>query len=78
MILGPAEWLRRLMQLTYVGDDFKGFIIVLGMVYFALGWLGEHYVFRRIAGFVGRTKERITRQQKKRKEYKLIQERMLF
>lgn len=78
MVLWPAPWLERLMELTYLSWDFKIFIIVLGLVYFALAWIGEHYVFQRFARMIGQVKEKVTKRQKTRKEYKIIQEGMLF
>ncbi|KAK3686010.1 hypothetical protein B0T22DRAFT_410822 [Podospora appendiculata] len=78
MILGPAHWLKHLMQLTHVAWDFRLFIIALGVLYLSLAWVGEHYVFQRLARVIGHTKQSLTKKPKNRKEYKLIQERMVF
>ena len=78
MIVSPTRWLKHLMQLTYLSGDFKVFIIALGALYFLLAWVGEHYLFQRIARAIGHWKVALTKKAKKRKEYKVIQERMLF
>jgi cation-transporting ATPase 13A2 len=66
------------MQLTYISWDFKLVIIGLGVLYFVLAYIGEHYVFHRLARVIGRVTTAVTKKKKKRKEYKLIQEEMLF
>ncbi|KAK3945050.1 vacuolar cation-transporting ATPase YPK9 [Diplogelasinospora grovesii] len=78
MVAGPTHWLKSLMQLTYMSWDFKLLIISLGGLYLALAWIGENYIFQRLARLIGQTKQSLTKQSKKRKEYKVIQERMLF
>ncbi|KAL2263022.1 hypothetical protein VTK26DRAFT_8547 [Humicola hyalothermophila] len=78
MVAGPPGWLFKLMQLTYVSLDFKLLIVGLGMLYFCLAWLGEHRVFQPLAGLIGRVKQSVLKRPKKRKQYKLIQEQMLF
>jgi cation-transporting ATPase 13A3/4/5 len=78
LVLGPAKWVSHLMQLTYISWEFKLLIICLGMLYLALAWIGEHYVFQRVARVIGHATKAITKKSKKRKEYKLIQEKMLF
>lgn len=78
MIEGPAHWLQRLMQLTYVAGDFKLYIITLGIMYLGLAWVGENFVFQRLARLIGRAKESLTKREKVRKQYKVILEQMLF
>ncbi|KAM7201515.1 hypothetical protein V8F33_003339 [Rhypophila sp. PSN 637] len=78
MVVGPFGGLARLMQLTWMSGPFKLFILALGLVYLAVAWVGEHTVFPRAARAIGQLKLMLTQQPKKRKEYKLIQERMLF
>lgn len=78
LVLAPAKWISHLMQLTYISWDFKFLIICLGFLYFTLAWIGENYIFQRLARFIGHATKAMTKQSKKRKEYKLIQERMLF
>ena len=76
MVLGPARWLRELMQLTKISKHFSLYVMVLGLVYLIVAWTGEHIVFQRLARWIGHAKEKVTRGSKKRKEYKVIQERM--
>jgi len=76
LVLYPAHWLRKLMKLTPISWDFKGVIIALGVAYLANGWLGEKYVFPRLARLFGAIRKGVTKKSKKRKEYKIIQEKM--
>lgn len=78
MIGGSAQWLTEVMQLTYTSWDFKLLMVALGITYLALAWAGEHALFQPLARFIGQVKHSITKQPKKRKEYKIIQEQMLF
>lgn len=78
LVLGPAKWVGHLMQLTYISWDFKLLIIGLGVLYFALAYIGEHYLFQRLARIIGHVTTAVTKKTKKRKEYKVIQEKMLF
>ncbi len=74
MVLGPAVWVKKLMQLTKVRWDFQLFIIFLGVIYVAVALLSEALVFPWISRALGAIKQYASRTQKKRKEYKLIQE----
>lgn len=74
MVLSPARWLRKLMQLTAISPSFKASIFVLGGCYLVLSWTSENYVFPGVARAVGWAKRVIAKRAKKRKEYKLILE----
>lgn len=76
LVAGPAAWLRELMQLTAVAWDFKFCIFGLGLAFLAIAWIGENYVFQRLARAIGSARQTLTRQTKKRKEYKVILDRM--
>lgn len=78
MVLGPVKWVRHLMQLTHMSLDFRILIIAIGAAYLCLAWAGEMHVFQRLARMIGRAKQAVARSPKKRKQYKTIQERMLF
>jgi cation-transporting P-type ATPase 13A2 len=78
MVILPAHWLSHLMQLTRISMSFKLFVIFLGLTYLLMAWVGEHFIFLRLARAFGNIKQALTKQSKKRKEYKIIQERMLF
>lgn len=77
MILGPAAGLVSLMDLTPISWDFKMFIFTLGIMYFVMAWVGEHVMFQRLARLIGKASQSLTREPKKRKEYKVILERMI-
>ncbi|KAL7625454.1 hypothetical protein AAE478_004674 [Parahypoxylon ruwenzoriense] len=76
MVFAPAHRIEKFMQLTNISSSFKATLIVLGVVYLIAAWLGENYVFQGFARRLGRAKLAITKKAKKRKEYKVILERM--
>ncbi|KAI1827536.1 hypothetical protein F4861DRAFT_536103 [Xylaria intraflava] len=76
MVVAPAHWLYKLMELTYISSSFKATLLMLGLVYLALAWIGENYVFQRLARAVGSASRAFAKTTKKRKEYKIILERM--
>ncbi|KAK3951244.1 hypothetical protein QBC32DRAFT_239772 [Pseudoneurospora amorphoporcata] len=77
MILGPAAGLVSLMDLTPISWDFKMYIFTLGLMYLVLAWVGEHVIFQRLARLIGKLSQSLTKEPKKRKEYKVILERMI-
>lgn len=77
MLLDPADWLYDLMDFTDLSNNFKIFLLALGVGGFACSYAAEMYLFPALAKFVGKTKERLFPSlKKKRKEYKLIMEGM--
>lgn len=76
MIVAPAKWVQRWMQLTKTSSDFKLFMIVLGVLYFVIAWSAEKFIFPRLARWVGEVQEAVLRRPKQRKIHKLIQEQM--
>jgi cation-transporting ATPase 13A3/4/5 len=76
MVLGPVGWLKHLMELTSISTGFSLALLGLGALYFALAWICETVVFKRLSQLVGHAAERITGQSKQRKKYKLIAEQM--
>lgn len=64
------------MQFTRISWDFKLFLIALGITYFLIAWIGEDYVFPKIARLIGYARQSFGKTSKRRKEYKLIQERI--
>lgn len=75
LLFDPAEWLYKLMELTYMSWDFKLFILVLGIGGFAIAYLSERLFFPKLARSIGKFKVRIRpKWRKKRKQYKIIQE----
>ena len=76
MIFNPAHWLKKLMELTPTTWDFKFFLVFLGIAYLVLAMAAEKWVLPAAARAIGKAKLAVTKQPKKRKEYKLIQESM--
>lgn len=76
MLLAPARWVSKLMELTKTSWSFEVLIMVLGVVYLLLGWVFEKHVAGRIVAFIGRWKPRVTGTPKQRKAYKVILESM--
>ncbi|KAI0408156.1 hypothetical protein F4802DRAFT_605184 [Xylaria palmicola] len=76
MVFTPAHWLRKLMQLTHISVSFKILLLILGVAFLVLAWIGENYVFQPLARALGNAKYALTRTAKQRKEYKIIYERM--
>ncbi|RYP04255.1 hypothetical protein DL765_010245 [Monosporascus sp. GIB2] len=72
MILSPAHWLVKLMQLTPISSAFKATLFVLGGTYLLTAWIAENYVFPSVARWVGQAKLALTKQTKKRKEEVLL------
>ncbi|GME46159.1 ATPase P-type K/Mg/Cd/Cu/Zn/Na/Ca/Na/H-transporter [Neofusicoccum parvum] len=74
---GQAKWLYDLMELTPLSAGFKAFVLALGVGGFAVAWVCEKHVFQVLARVIGRARVRLQPgKQKKRKEYKVIAERM--
>ncbi len=76
MVVGPMHWLRKLMQLTKISWEFKLVLIGLGLLYYVAASIAEKWLLPAAARGIGRAKLAVTKQPKKRKEYKLIQESM--
>lgn len=77
MVVSPAHWLKKLMQLTNISASFKVTLLVMGVVYLAMAWAAENYILQGLAKMVGYVKWSITKQEKKRKGYKVIRERSI-
>jgi cation-transporting ATPase 13A2 len=76
MLFDPSAWLSDFMQLTDMTWDFKTFILVLGVGYISLAWTTENYAFPRLAKWLGMAKEKVFKQKKTRKTYKIVAEEM--
>ncbi|UKZ70004.1 uncharacterized protein TrAtP1_011007 [Trichoderma atroviride] len=76
MIASPAFWLYDLMQLSQMSWDYKSFLVLLGLGYFALAWIYDKFISLRLARFLGAANEWCTGRAKARKQYKLIKEAM--
>ncbi len=73
LLLYPAPWLVRLMQLTALTWSFKACLLALGASGFGLSYIGEGYLFPRLARWIGLAKRRLGATKKKRKMYKEIE-----
>ncbi|KAK1237514.1 hypothetical protein MKX08_003139, partial [Trichoderma sp. CBMAI-0020] len=76
MIASPAFWLYDMMQLSQMSWDYKSFLVLLGLGYFALAWIYDNFISLRLARFLGAANEWCTGRAKTRKQYKLIKEAM--
>ena len=77
MLMDPGAGLSGFMKLTTISLDFKGFILVLALVGFLCAWTAERYAFPWCASIIGRIHVWIwPDRRKKRKEYKLLSEKM--
>ncbi|KJZ75510.1 hypothetical protein HIM_04973 [Hirsutella minnesotensis 3608] len=74
MILFPAHWVEKLMDLTYMSMAYRYFLIGLGLAYFLLAWVFEMHLAMPLAKRLGRVMEAMTGRAKQRKEYKCIRE----
>ncbi len=77
MLFDPAEWLFRFVQLTKMSMRFKIFLLILALGGFACAWLAERRFFLWLAGAIGKTHDFFRPEhRKKRKQYKLLLEKM--
>ncbi|KAG6017771.1 hypothetical protein E4U43_000009 [Claviceps pusilla] len=76
MVWSPAHWLKRLMELSSIKPNYKSFLLLLGVLYFVSAWVFDRHLARPLARSIGYAQQKITGKDKKRKQYKIIQERM--
>ncbi|EGP85061.1 uncharacterized protein MYCGRDRAFT_46026 [Zymoseptoria tritici IPO323] len=76
MLFDPAPWLEDLMELTYLSQSFKLFILALATGGFAVSYIAERQILPTLARVLGKTIQKFSRTPKKRKEYKIILEDM--
>lgn len=74
LLFDPAKWLTNLMELTYMPESFKTFLLVLGVAGFTVGYFSEKWAFPALARSVGHWKKTLLHRVKKRKQYKVILE----
>ncbi|KAI9721371.1 MAG: hypothetical protein M1828_005231 [Chrysothrix sp. TS-e1954] len=79
LLFDSAQWVFEFMQLTYLSNNFKIFIVVLAIGGFILSYGAERFVFPTLARMIGKAiNASRTKHRKKRKEYKVILESMHF
>lgn len=77
MLLDPAEWLSKFMDLTEMSLDFELTLLALAAVGFAIAYVAERRLFPIMAKWMGQLKSLLKpSRQKKRKRYKEILEEM--
>ena len=76
MLLDPAQWLTNFMELTPISLDFAFVILLLAGVGFVIAYVGERSFFNTLARWIGvaRKRWRGEKRQKRKKEYKILQE----
>lgn len=76
MVVSPTHWVKKVMQLTKISWGFKLTVLGLGLAYLFAAKVADVWVLPAAARLVGRTRLALTGRPKKRKEYKVILERM--
>ncbi|KMU82955.1 ATPase type 13A4 [Coccidioides immitis H538.4] len=76
MLFQPADWLFRLMQLTYLSTPFKGWLVALAVGGFAVAYVSERHLFPELSRLLGHV-YRVCRpgKRKQRRRYKVLLER---
>ncbi|KAM5507570.1 hypothetical protein McanMca71_000837 [Microsporum canis] len=75
MLFQPADWLYKLMELTYMSPEFKIWILVLALGGFTAAWVCENHVFPKLARGIGRLSRWLRPHTKKqRRRYKVLLE----
>ncbi|KAJ5501698.1 ATPase P-type K/Mg/Cd/Cu/Zn/Na/Ca/Na/H-transporter [Penicillium expansum] len=71
----PSDWVSEVMQLTFMSDVFKLWLLALASGIFVLSWTAEKNIFPRVAQMLGHTRARLQpHYRKKRKMYKVLLE----
>ncbi|WEW56295.1 hypothetical protein PRK78_001738 [Emydomyces testavorans] len=75
MLFQPADWLFRLMQLTYMSIAFKNWLVALALGGFGVAYVSERHLFPELSRLIGRI-YRICRpgKRKQRRRYKVLLE----
>ncbi|KKY29243.1 putative p-type atpase [Phaeomoniella chlamydospora] len=76
MLLDPAEWLARFMELTEISLGFAFILLLLAIIGFIVAYISERYFFPVLAKLIGLAKKKWggPKRQKQRKEYKILLE----
>ncbi|KAI9714775.1 MAG: hypothetical protein M1820_000064 [Bogoriella megaspora] len=77
LLFDPAEGIRKFMDLTYLSTNFKVFLLILAIGWFACAYSAEKFLFPVMARWIGHVKAALRpKRRKKRKEYKVVIENM--
>ncbi|KAM4055966.1 p5-type ATPase cation transporter [Hirsutella rhossiliensis] len=74
MVVAPAYWLSKVMDLTHISWGYRMFLMGLGLMYLLMAWTFEKHFAMPMARWLGVAKQRLTGRAKRRKEYKTIRE----
>lgn len=74
LVMGPAHWFKKLMDLTHMSWGYKMFLMGLGVMYLLMAWTFEKHFAMPLARWLGVAKQSMTGRAKRRKEYKTIRE----
>lgn len=79
LLVHPAQWTSKVLQLTYLSSDFKIWMVLIACIHFALGYSGEQFVFLRLAKALGKLRKKFRNgKRKQRKQFKVIEEEMRY
>lgn len=77
MLFRPSKWVVSVMQLTWMSNGFRGWLLALALGAFVLSWMAEGVVFPRLARIMGHARARLQpNYRKKRRQYKVLLEEM--
>lgn len=77
MLFRPSQWVVDVMQLTFMSDGFRSWLVALALGVFALAWIAEKNIFPRLAQILGQARARLQpNYRKKRSMYKVLLEEM--
>lgn len=75
MLFRPSDWVSEVMQLTFMSDVFKLWLLALAFGIFVLSWTAEKNIFIRVAQILGHARARLQpHYRKKRRMYKVLLE----
>lgn len=77
MLFRPSEWVSKVMELTWMSDGFRSWLLALAFGSFALSWMAETVAFPRLARILGHARARLQpNYRKKPRQYKVLLEEM--
>jgi cation-transporting ATPase 13A3/4/5 len=77
MLFRPSEWVASVMELTFMSDGFRSWVVALALGAFALALLAETIAFPHLARIIGHIRARLRpNYRKKRRQYKILLEQM--
>lgn len=77
MLFRPSEWVASVMELTFMSDGFRSWVVALALGAFALALAAETIAFPRLARILGHVRTRLQpNYRKKRRQYKVLLEQM--